>query len=59
MMTNKDWQKYGERYALTILTDELKIPRDSIIESKMPRGQVSDIRIIMKHVTFSSFPYYI
>jgi hypothetical protein len=35
-MTNKDWQKYGERYALTILIDELKIPRDSIIESESP-----------------------
>lgn len=35
-MTNKEWQKYGERYALTILTDELKIPHDSIIESESP-----------------------
>ena len=34
--TNKEWQKYGERYALTILTDELKIPHDSIIESESP-----------------------
>ena len=36
IMTNKVWQKYGERYALTILTDELKIPHDSIIESESP-----------------------
>ena len=35
-MTNKEWQKYGERYALTILTDELKIPHDSILESESP-----------------------
>ena len=35
-MTNNDLQKYGERYALNILTDELKIPRDSIIESESP-----------------------
>ena len=34
--TNIDWQKYGERFALNILTDELKIPRDSIIESESP-----------------------
>lgn len=35
-ITNKEWQKYGERYALNILTDELKIPRDSIVESESP-----------------------
>ena len=29
-----DWQKYSERFALNILTDELKIPCDSIIESE-------------------------
>jgi len=34
--TNKEWQKYGERYALTILTDKLNIPHDSIIESESP-----------------------
>lgn len=31
-----DWQKYGERVALNILTDELGIPRDSILESESP-----------------------
>ena len=36
VMTNKDWQKYSERFALNILTDELKIPRDSINESESP-----------------------
>lgn len=35
-MTNKEWQKYSERYTLNILTNELKIPRDSIIESESP-----------------------
>lgn len=35
-MTNKEWQKYSERYALTILTNELKIPHDSINESESP-----------------------
>lgn len=35
-MTNQEWQKYGERFALNILTDELKIPRDSILESESP-----------------------
>lgn len=35
-MTNRDWQKYGERFALNILTDELKIPRDNIIDSESP-----------------------
>ena len=35
-MTNKEWQKYSERYALTILTNELKIPQDSINESESP-----------------------
>lgn len=35
-MTNREWQKYGEHYALNILTDELKIPRDSIKESESP-----------------------
>lgn len=35
-MTNKDWQKYGERFALNILTDELKIPRDNISDSESP-----------------------
>ena len=31
-----DWQKYSERFALSILTDELKIPCDSIMESESP-----------------------
>lgn len=31
-----DWQKYGERFALNILTDELKIPDESIMESESP-----------------------
>ena len=31
-----DLQKYGERFALNILTDKLSIPRDSIIESESP-----------------------
>ncbi|MBR1447504.1 MAG: hypothetical protein IJ588_02005 [Prevotella sp.] len=35
-MATIDWQKYGERFALNILTDELRIPRDSIIESESP-----------------------
>ncbi len=35
-MTNKDWQKYGERFALNILTDKLKIPRDNISDSESP-----------------------
>ena len=35
-MTNKELQKYGERFALNILTDELQIPRDNIIESESP-----------------------
>ena len=34
--SNKNWQKYSERYALSILTDELKIPRNRIIESESP-----------------------
>lgn len=34
--TNNDWQKYGERFALNILTDELNIPHDSIMESESP-----------------------
>ena len=34
--SNKDWQKYSEHYALSILTDELKIPRNRIIESESP-----------------------
>lgn len=34
--TNKDWQKYGERFALNILTDELKIPHDSIMDTESP-----------------------
>ena len=34
--SKKDWQKYSERYALSILTDELKIPRNRIIESESP-----------------------
>ena len=34
--SNKDWQKYSERYALYILTDELKIPRERIVESESP-----------------------
>jgi hypothetical protein len=32
----KDWQKYSERFALGILTDELKIPDESIMESESP-----------------------
>lgn len=35
-MTNRDWQKYGERFALHILTDDLKIPRESIMGSESP-----------------------
>lgn len=35
-MTNKDWQKYGERFALNILTDKLKIHRDNISDSESP-----------------------
>ena len=31
-----DWQKYSERFALSILTDELKIPNESIMESESP-----------------------
>lgn len=31
-----DWQKYSERFALSILTDELKIPDESIMESESP-----------------------
>lgn len=31
-----DWQKYSERFALNILTDELKIPREYILESESP-----------------------
>ena len=31
-----DWQKYSERFALNILTDELKIPRENILESESP-----------------------
>ena len=34
--THKDLQKESERFALHILTDELKIHRDSIIESESP-----------------------
>ena len=34
--SNKYWQKYSERYALNILTDELKIPRYRIVESESP-----------------------
>ena len=34
--SNKDWQKYSERYALYILTDELKIPRERIVDSESP-----------------------
>ena len=34
--THTDRQKYGERFALHILTDELIIPRDAIIESESP-----------------------
>ena len=29
-----DWQKYSERFALSILTDDLRIPCDSIMESE-------------------------
>lgn len=35
-MTNRDWQKYGERFALNILTDKLKIRRDDIYDSESP-----------------------
>lgn len=35
-MTNRDWQKYGERFALHILTDELRIPRDNICDDESP-----------------------
>ena len=31
-----DWQKYSERFALNILTDELKIPRENVLESESP-----------------------
>ena len=31
-----DWQKYSEHFALSILTDELMIPCDSIMESESP-----------------------
>lgn len=31
-----DWQKYSERFALSILTDELKISDESIMESESP-----------------------
>lgn len=31
-----DWQKYSERFALSILTDELRIPCENIIESESP-----------------------
>ncbi len=31
-----DWQKYSERFALNILTNELRIPCDSILESESP-----------------------
>lgn len=31
-----DWQKYSERFALSILTEELKIPDESIMESESP-----------------------
>ena len=31
-----DWQKYSERFALSILTDELRIPCEKIIESESP-----------------------
>ena len=34
--SNKDWQKFSEHYALNILTDELKIPRNRIVESESP-----------------------
>ncbi len=37
--SNKNWQKYSERYALYILTDELKIPRERIVESESPDFQ--------------------
>ena len=35
-MTNRDWQKYGERFALNILTDKLKIRLDDIYDSESP-----------------------
>ena len=35
-MTNRDWQKYGERFALNILTDKLQIPRENISDSESP-----------------------
>ena len=31
-MTNKELQKFSERFALNILTDELKTPHDSIMD---------------------------
>ena len=31
-----DWQKYSERFALNILTDELRIPCENILESESP-----------------------
>jgi len=34
--TNREWQKYGERFALYILTDELRIPRDNICDDESP-----------------------
>lgn len=34
--TNREWQKYGERFALNILTDELRIPRDNICDDESP-----------------------
>ncbi|MBR4564450.1 MAG: hypothetical protein IKO26_08365 [Paludibacteraceae bacterium] len=35
-MTNRDWQKYGERFALHILTDKLNVPREKISDYESP-----------------------
>jgi hypothetical protein len=35
-MTNRDWQKYGERFALHILTDKLNVPREKINDYESP-----------------------
>lgn len=35
-MSHRDAQKYEERFAINILTDELKIPRDCLLESESP-----------------------
>lgn len=35
-MTNRDWQKYGERFALHILTDKLNVPQEKISDYESP-----------------------